>query len=557
VRNRLRGNGPWGPVAVALAVVLVGVPLYRLVDVVANAGTTSLRQLVTGAGFASALTHSVVTAAAATAIAVPLGTVMALVTCRATVPGRRWLQGALVLPLLVPQFALGYSWTQAYGRSGFTDTLFGVTWAGLLGGFGVVVVMAVTLLPLVFVIVAVSLRTRAEPDLERAARASGAGHLVVARTITLPLLRGPLAAATALVFVAGLEAFGVPAALGMPAGYDTLTTRIYRDLALASEPSAFNEAVTLALLLVVLAMCVLVPVDQLMRRRALPLRSGAGGSTPQSGRPTAGAHVGSVLLWLYVVAVVGLPLLAVGLASVTPAVGVSPAPRNWTLANYRVALAGPTLGALRRSLLLAVAAGTLIVLLGFAVAMLERQQGSAGLGTLVTLGYALPGSAVAVGVYLAYGRWLRDTLLIMLLAYVTKLWPLGHRPVAAVADRLHRDEPRAARASGAGSVVSWRTVQLPRLAPALVAAWFLVFLTVLHELTMSSLLYGPRTQTLAVVVLNAQEVGGVGVTAALSVLLTALVPLVAAPAVVWWLIRRRHPRSARVAPVESVLAHAA
>ena len=59
-----------------------------------------------------------------------------------------------------------------------------------------------------------------------------------------------------------------------------------------------------------------------------------------------------------------------------------------------------------------------------------------------------------------------------------------------------------------------------------------MLLTALHEITMSSLLYGPRSSTLAVVVLNHQELGQVGPTAALSVLLTLLVLVPAVPILV-------------------------
>ncbi|MDP9444329.1 MAG: hypothetical protein M3P83_08250, partial [Actinomycetota bacterium] len=81
-----------------------------------------------------------------------------------------------------------------------------------------------------------------------------------------------------------------------------------------------------------------------------------------------------------------------------------------------------------------------------------------------------------------------------------------------------------------------RTVVVPPLAPALLGAWLVCFLTALHEVTMSALLYGPGSETLAVVVLNTQELGRVGQTAALSVVLTLLT---AAPALaLWWGLRR-------------------
>jgi iron(III) transport system permease protein len=80
----------------------------------------------------------------------------------------------------------------------------------------------------------------------------------------------------------------------------------------------------------------------------------------------------------------------------------------------------------------------------------------------------------------------------------------------------------------------------------LVGAWLVCFLTALHEVTMSSLLYGPGSETLAVVVLNSQELGRIGPTAALSVVLTVLV---AVPALaVRWLIPRLTPRGTTAVP---------
>jgi iron(III) transport system permease protein len=74
-------------------------------------------------------------------------------------------------------------------------------------------------------------------------------------------------------------------------------------------------------------------------------------------------------------------------------------------------------------------------------------------------------------------------------------------------------------------------VALRPLAPVLLGAWLICFLTALHEVTMSSLLYGPGSETLAVIVLNSQELGRIGPTAALSVVLAVLV---AVPALLLW-----------------------
>src|SRR4029453_10677236 len=90
-------------------------------------------------------------------------------------------------------------------------------------------------------------------------------------------------------------------------------------------------------------------------------------------------------------------------------------------------------------------------------------------------------------------------------------------------------------------------VALPPPAPPLRGAWLICFLTALHEVTMSSLLYGPGSETLAVIVLNSQELGRIGPTAALSVLLSLLVGI---PALLLCAVGRRlrRPPGARQAP---------
>jgi iron(III) transport system permease protein len=95
-------------------------------------------------------------------------------------------------------------------------------------------------------------------------------------------------------------------------------------------------------------------------------------------------------------------------------------------------------------------------------------------------------------------------------------------------------------------------VVLRPLLPALLAAWLVCFLTALQEVTMSSLLYGPGNETLAVVVLNSGELGQVGNTAALSVLLTLGL---AVPAVGFWLVLRRLQQAPRVNPANPRPAH--
>ncbi len=525
-----------------VVVALVALPVLRLAQVLWEETDGDPFRVLGAPGLGAATRNTVLLAITVPLAAVPLGVATALVLRRPDLPGRAFWRIAVLAPVVVPDFVLGYSWTQAYARAGFTDTVLGLSWPGLLGPAGVWLVLVVNAVPLVYLVVAVGLAARAEPDGERAARVSGAGALTVLATVTLRLLLPAIAAAAVLVFVLTLGTFAIPQVLGAPAGFSTVTTRIYADLSIGGDPSSFLEAVGLALLLVLVTAVCVAPADALLGprlRTARPADPQAGQAMP--GRPAARRAQAAALAG-YLLLTTALPLAALLLSSVTRALGIPPTPANWGLDHYREVLTPRTLEALGRSVGLAVAAASLLVLLGGLVAVSERRRSGRATASLITLTLVLPGSTLAVALLITYGRWLSGTLALILLAYLAKLWAFAHRPIAGALDRLPADELRAARASGAGLLTAVRTVALRPLAPALLAAWLICFLTALHEVTMSSLLYGPGSETLAVVVLNSQELGRIGPTAALSVVLSLLV---AVPALLLWgAIRRLRTRPA-------------
>jgi iron(III) transport system permease protein len=539
--------------AAAASAGLVIVPLVKLGQIMVDDGGSSIRRVLRSPGLGHAALHSLLLAVVVPLIAVPVGSAAALVLRRSDVPGRALLRLAIVAPLIIPQFVLGYSWTQAYGRAGFTDTELGVWWRGLDGPAGIVVVLAVDAVPLCYLLTTVGLATGAQPELERAAHLSGAGGWTALRTVTLPLLRPVLAAEVVLTFVATMESFAVPQVLGAPSGFATLTTRIYADLSLASDPDSFLDAVTLALGLVVVAAVVLVPADLVLAPRLRAIRTGQPAAAEQRARRSWRAGAAALLIAGYTLLVVGVPTVALLAAAVTRAIGVPPTPSNWTLANFRTALDGPTVDAIGHSLQLAALAAFALTAFGALVAALERRGAARALGPITILTFAIPGSALAVGLLIAYGRWFGAGLGLILVAYLAKFWALAHRTLSGALDRLPPAEWQAARTSGARAPVAVATIWLPSLAPALLGAWVLVFLSALHEVTMSSLLYSFGNQTLAVAVLNRQEIGDVGATAALSVVLTALVVAAAVPVGLLLHLTARHRAGAATRATAAVI----
>jgi iron(III) transport system permease protein len=356
-------------------------------------------------------------------------------------------------------------------------------------------------------------------------------------TVTLPLLRPILAGAGTIAFVLSVTSFGVPVVLGIPAGFTTMTTRIYRDFAFSSDPESFVRAIGLAILLA-LGATLLIALSDVSLGRLRMERSGVFGGPRihRSGRPGGPGSsrrgtraVAFVLAWAILVVTLVLPMAALAVTALAKAPGLAPVPANWSLDNVLAVVDEHTLKALVNSVSLAGASALLVIGLGAALVAARRRRGARPVSALLGITFALPGSTLAVAVLLAYGPSLRDTLLIILVAYLAKFWALGYRPVSAGLEGMSADLPRAARISGADGWTTTRTIMLPILRPMVLAGGLVVFLFGLHEVTMSSLLVGPGTATLGVVVLDFQQLGNAGLSAALALLLTGLVALVGAP----------------------------
>lgn len=527
------------PAVLALIAALVAVPVAELVRVAAGGGAAGVGRSLRAPGVPAALAHTLEVAGAVTVVAVGTGTALALVVERQSARVRLPLRVLVATPLVVPEFVLGFAWSQAYGPAGLSDHLVGLAVPGLFGPIGIVLVLVVHTMPLAYLTVTAGLAARVDPDAERAARICGAGRWVRLRTVTLPLLRVPLLAGGVLVFVTAVGSFAVPQVLGTPAGFRTLSTLVYQDLAFAADDRAFADLTVLALSMAVLVLLVVGLADLWCDQ----LRAGSGGT---GGSPPAPGRRGGAIrltVWALAAVTVGAPLLAVALTALTRGPGLPPVPANWTVAHFAAAFAGPTGRALRTTVLLALATAVLVPLLGVLVAVAGRRRWRGPLGTVVTLAFAVPGSALAVGIMIGYGRWLTGSAVLILLAYLAKFWVLGHRPIQAGLDRIPRELTHAARAGGAGPVTAFGTVVLPPLRVALLSAAGLAFLLATHELTMSTILYGPGSETFSVIILNQRDLGDVAATAALALVLT--VPVLLAVALALLVARRRAPRGTR------------
>lgn len=405
--------------------------------------------------------------AGVTLACVIIGLSLAWLLERSNLAGRRLWGVILCLPFAVPAFVSSFTWVSLS--------------AGFEGLGGAILVMTLSKYPLVFLPVAATLRNL-DTSLEESARTLGQNRLGVFFKVTLPLLWPSVLGGALLIALHMLVEFGALSILGL----QTFTTAIYQQFEL--EFSNANAAMLSALLLV---LCLLllwlelkvrgtarhVRIGQGVARRAQPLRLGAWGL------------LGQLYCLLLVIVGSGVPLAMLGYWLVK---GSSAAFPVAAIGTALVTSMGLALGGAALCLALALPVGLLVV----------RYKGRLAIWAerLPYLLHALPGLVIALTlVYFAlhYVPAMYQTTGLLLLAYALLFLPLAQAPVRTALNKAAPQLEEAARTLGATPFSAFCRVTLPIIFPAMAAAFALVFLDGMKELTATLVLAPTGLTTLA------------------------------------------------------------
>jgi molybdate transport system permease protein len=239
---------PW-PLGVP-AVLGAAFLLLPLVGLLVRAPWSALPDLLTDAVVVQALRLSLVSATAATVIALALGVPLAWVLARVRVRGVTLLRALITLPLVLPPVVGGVALLMAFGRRGLLGRYL-EQWTGYSLPFTTAaVVLAETFVAMPFLVVTVEGAFRsADRDLDEAAATLGASRMTVFRRVTLPLVGPSVLAGAVLCWARALGEFGatITFAGNFPGRTQTMPLAVY--LALQSNPDA-AVALSLVLLLV-------------------------------------------------------------------------------------------------------------------------------------------------------------------------------------------------------------------------------------------------------------------------------------------------------------------
>jgi iron(III) transport system permease protein len=389
--------------------------------------------------------------------------------------------------------------------------------------------------------------------MEEAALVSGARYWQVMPKITLPLLRPAILSTVLLLFMLGMSSYEVPRLIGRPARIDVFTTDI--QAATHSAPPEFGIASALSFTL--LCICI---VAVFFYRRSTRNAEAFATITGKGYMPTRI----KLRQWRWPVALatfllfaisLGLPLLTLVWQSfyrnlAQPFVG-STGLASWE--NYQFILHYPIfVDAVKTSVLLAVMAATIIVLLTFVMAWIAlRAIPRSGwvLDSLAFMPVAIPHVIVGAAVLFAYLMLpipVYNTIWILLIAYVTMYLPYGMRFISSGLTQIHKELEESAEVSGARVRQVFLRILLPLLLPVLLAAWIYIFVLAVRELSASVFLVGPGTHVLGTISLTMWEEGGsYGAVAALGVI--QIMPLIVIVAALRWIELRVQRRAAAAA----------
>lgn len=527
-------------VPIAIIITLLSLlPLARLlIEGFIRAGTLSMEPLTRALANPitwTATRNSLETAIGGTAIAMVLGTLVALIVSLTDFRARNAFVFCFVLPMMIAPQVTALAWLQLTGPASPFLQMLGLappigTRNPLTSREGIVLLLGVQYAPLVFLTVRAGLRNLPR-ELIEAALAAGARRRTVLRTIVLPLMTPALLAGVALAFVSCIGNFGIPAFLGIPGKYVVLPTLIYQRLS-GLGPSVLSEVAILSLLVGLIAAAGLVMQDVIGQRRdyrvAMTSLTARAFDLGRTRWLVEGAS------WSFALVVLVLPILGLVLASLVPAYGVALSARTATLANYAYVLVEHDAArrAFRNSIALASIAALLIVVITIPLGYLLSWRQSRMLkllGLAAELPYALPGVVLAIALILLLlkpipilGITLYNTVWIILIAYVGRFFILGLRPVVSGYQQIDRNLEEAARVAGAR--LPRRLVQIiaPLVAPAAAAGALLVFLTAFNELTVSALLWSSGAETLGVLVFAFEQGGESNYAAAVAVMTIAI-----------------------------------
>lgn len=534
-KRRWRVFGRLHPLQVIsmLIAVAVGVPIVGILSNLVGGGEESWEQESTFSHLWATvlpeyLGNSLIIVGVVGVLSAILGIGCAWLVAVFRFPGRKIFEWALVLPLAMPAYVVAYAYTDFLQFSGPVQSTVRDMFQWQAGDYyfpeirsvwGAALMFALVLYPYVYLLVRNAFLERSARMWD-AARTLGAGPWRSFFSISLPMARPAAVAGIALVLMETLADYGAVAYFGV----NTLTTGIYKSWYAFSDRAAAAQIAAVLLLSVM----VLMLVEQKSRGRAQYYA--VGGRSTALPKRLQGWHALGAILFCSLPVVLGfiLPVgILVNLLAGEEQLLISARYLDWLQNTV-------TLGVIT-----ALIAIVVCILLAYA-ARVTRNRAQAICNRVVSMGYAIPGAVIAVGVLVpltALDRWAGDwgieiflsgSLLALVYAYLVRFMAVSFQSVQAGLAKITPAMDASARSLGHGLVSMLARIHFPLLWRSIMAAGLLVFVDVVKELPATLIIRPFNFDTLAVIAnqLASDERLAEAALPALTIVLIALVPVI-------------------------------
>jgi iron(III) transport system permease protein len=477
------------------------------------------------------LGNSLIFSLGSAAVAILYGTALAWLAERSDAPFRKLAYVSAYVSFAIPGIIKVVGWIMLLGpKAGILNAL-GVALTGqaffnIFSLSGMVLVESFLWIPIVFLLMSTPFRAM-DPSLEEAATTAGSSGWQVFRRVTFPLAVPSVLAVLILTVIRSLEAFEIPALIGIPAGVEVLTTKIYLQIKGGLIPK-YGEASAYSIILIVLVALGLIPYYRITSKTYKFTTISGKNFRPNRVALGKWRWLGACLM-LVLPLLQFLPIVAIAWSSFLPFAQVPSrkALELLTLNNYVVAFNDSgVIRSVMNSLTVSISSATVAVAITFFAAWLIVRASIKArwiLDQMAMLPLVFPGIVMGIAIlkmYLLLPVPVYGTIWILVLAFIARYLPYGIRFSHSALLSLHKELEEGAMASGASWFQMVRHVVVPLIMPALLAGWIYIFLITFKELSIALLLYSPGSQVVAVTIWELWENGHVGELAAFSLLIT-------------------------------------
>lgn len=470
-----------------------------------------------------------------------VGGTTAWIVERTNTPFRRLVYVAVFLHFATPGILRTIGWILLLGpKAGYinllTRNLFQLNIEtgpfNIFSIYGMILIEGMIWASLVFLLMSAPIRS-IDPAMEEAAATSGAGVWRTIYKVTLRLALPSILSVLLLAFVRCLEAFEVPALIGLPAGVHVFTTKVWLEVRRGLFPN-YGLASAYSMLTLML-----VGVGLYMYARATRASYKFYTITGKGFRPKV-IDLGrwryvTMLLVLFIPFFDILPLFILAWASLLPHY-TAPSLEvlsKLTINNYSAALKSlHVMSSLKNSFIVSLSSATIAVLLATIVAWIAvrtKMRGRWFLDGLASFPLVFPGVVLGVALlktYLTLPIPIYNTLWILVIGFIVRYLPYAMRYCHPGLLQISQELEESAYICGASWFSTFKKILVPLMMPSLFGAWIWIFLVSFRELSLSIMLSGPTTPVVAVAIFelwgNGQvtEVGAFGTM--LSILLIIL-----------------------------------